>query len=342
MKLYFVVAILLLAETSHATTLTVCKNGCNYSSVQAAIDAASIGDVIEVYSGFYDEQIAINKDVTLRGVNTGSGRTTIGIICLCNHSSSIISGISSGIMYGGYPGPNIHDNFVNFGTDLALDNVTSIGPNWDDPAKFNENFNGFPSYTLETQIKSNPVNTGDPFEVALYISGAGNVNSSKMKISIPPYIVQDQDVSLEYYEYGTEGRIVRTDRIIPRRINRLFNKTFIVIGLSNIYFMSHNNSPINVGELSDIGNESYPPFDIKFTIAENIPGGDYNMYVNLFYKYRDQWYMEKQSIPIHINYWYEHWLVQWGVIFALIFGILASIKTIIPDSIWNKLKRQPR
>lgn len=163
-----------------------------------------------------------------------------------------------------------------------------------------------------------------------------------MKISIPPYIVQGQDVSLAYYEYGTEGRIVRTDRIIPRRINAIFNKTFIVIGLSNIYFMSHNNSPINVGELSDIGNESYPPFNINFTIAENIPGGDYNMYVNLFYKNRDQWYMEKQAIPIHINYWYEHWLVQWGIILALVVGILASIKTIIPDSIWDWLKRQLR
>ncbi|HII07771.1 MAG TPA: hypothetical protein HA349_10800 [Methanotrichaceae archaeon] len=52
---------------------TVCLNGCNYTTIQAAIDASKDGEVVEVGSGTYNENVVVNKSITLRGVNTGEG-----------------------------------------------------------------------------------------------------------------------------------------------------------------------------------------------------------------------------------------------------------------------------
>jgi parallel beta-helix repeat protein len=70
---------LLFWGTASADTLTVCKSGCNYSSIQVAIDAAGPGDIVEVQSGVYYEALNVTEQIILRGVDTGQGRPVIDV-----------------------------------------------------------------------------------------------------------------------------------------------------------------------------------------------------------------------------------------------------------------------
>jgi parallel beta-helix repeat protein len=78
--LIFAVLLTLLAFVSvgcAADTYTVCTSGCNYTSIQAAINAAQPGDTIIVRDGTYTENVEVNvANLTLRSEN-GSAFTTV-------------------------------------------------------------------------------------------------------------------------------------------------------------------------------------------------------------------------------------------------------------------------
>lgn len=53
----------------------VCPSGCKYSSIQNAVEKVRAGGVIKVEAGTYEENVKINKDLTLKGA--GSSKATI-------------------------------------------------------------------------------------------------------------------------------------------------------------------------------------------------------------------------------------------------------------------------
>ncbi|MDB4780372.1 right-handed parallel beta-helix repeat-containing protein [bacterium] len=70
------VALAVSSVTASAETITVCASGCDYTSINAAIDAASDGDVIQLAAETYfeGEQIdTLGKAITLRGVLDKAG-----------------------------------------------------------------------------------------------------------------------------------------------------------------------------------------------------------------------------------------------------------------------------
>jgi hypothetical protein len=78
MRVYSIIATLLLAGTIQAAALTVCPNGCDYTNIQAAADAANSEDIIEIHSGTYYENLNIlNSVATLLGKDVGGGMPII-------------------------------------------------------------------------------------------------------------------------------------------------------------------------------------------------------------------------------------------------------------------------
>ncbi len=53
-------------------TLTVCSTGCDFVSIQAAVDAAVPGDTLELGAETFVETVSVAKDLTLRGAGTAA------------------------------------------------------------------------------------------------------------------------------------------------------------------------------------------------------------------------------------------------------------------------------
>ena len=67
---------LLLASSVHAETITVCREGCDHASVNAAIESASDGDIIQLAAEAFAEGMVIDtlgKAVVLRGATDRKG-----------------------------------------------------------------------------------------------------------------------------------------------------------------------------------------------------------------------------------------------------------------------------
>lgn len=74
MKLYLaILAAIILLDSVPAATIVVCPSGCNHSTIQQAIYSSREGDTILVHSGTYNENVYVNKKLTLRGMDTGEG-----------------------------------------------------------------------------------------------------------------------------------------------------------------------------------------------------------------------------------------------------------------------------
>jgi parallel beta-helix repeat protein len=60
-------------QAAAAAEHTVAPSGAEFSSIQAAVDRAFPGDIITVRSGTYHENILLDKQVSLIGIDSGSG-----------------------------------------------------------------------------------------------------------------------------------------------------------------------------------------------------------------------------------------------------------------------------
>ena len=64
------VALAFSSVTASASTITVCASGCDYTTIQDAIDAASLGDTISIEGGTYYESLVISGEaINLESAN---------------------------------------------------------------------------------------------------------------------------------------------------------------------------------------------------------------------------------------------------------------------------------
>ena len=52
----------------------VCAEGCDYASIQEALNAAAPNDTVVLESGIYRERLIVGRSIVLKGLDTGSGR----------------------------------------------------------------------------------------------------------------------------------------------------------------------------------------------------------------------------------------------------------------------------
>ena len=91
--LSLMIMILSMAFAVQATDITVCENGCNHTTIQAAINAANPGDTIVVQDGTYTGNVDINTyNLTIRGEENVIllSNTTSGNMANSNPSIHII------------------------------------------------------------------------------------------------------------------------------------------------------------------------------------------------------------------------------------------------------------
>jgi parallel beta-helix repeat protein len=83
---------------ANASTITVGPKDANYSQIQQAIDNSSQGDVIEVQSGLYRENVIVYKTLTLQGIDSGNGLPVVD----AGGSGSVISIASNDTIVKGF------------------------------------------------------------------------------------------------------------------------------------------------------------------------------------------------------------------------------------------------
>jgi parallel beta-helix repeat protein len=81
-----------------ASKITVGPKDADYSHIQQAIDNSSQGDIIEVQSGLYRENVYVYKTLTLQGIDTGSGLPVVD----AGGSGSVISITSNDTIVKGF------------------------------------------------------------------------------------------------------------------------------------------------------------------------------------------------------------------------------------------------
>jgi parallel beta-helix repeat protein len=82
----------------YATQITVGPKDADYSQIQNAIDNSSKGDLIEVQSGHYHENVHIYQSVTLQGIDSGNGQPVVD----AGGSGSVISIMANDTIVKGF------------------------------------------------------------------------------------------------------------------------------------------------------------------------------------------------------------------------------------------------
>jgi hypothetical protein len=77
------------------TSFTVCASGCDFSSIQTAIDNVSSGDTLNLAAETFTESISINKSLTIQGA--GSENTIIQAASVPNIATSRVVTVAPGV-----------------------------------------------------------------------------------------------------------------------------------------------------------------------------------------------------------------------------------------------------
>lgn len=118
-----IAAILLIIGFAQANIITVCPEGCNYTSIQAAVYAAQPNDTIEVQSGTYNESVVLTKNINFNGVDTGNGDPIVNGDLYKNSYTMVLRGFSFQSIFSNVPNSkDMTPNTTTYEMEKAYEN----------------------------------------------------------------------------------------------------------------------------------------------------------------------------------------------------------------------------
>ena len=172
----------LAASPAFAATSTVCASGCDFTTIQDAVNAAADGDTINIGAGTYNESVTIDKSLTLAGPNASiSPNTSNPLTANGARAAEAIIRPAVGDGNDAFTVTSTATNVVFSGLSIDLtDAVSTAGGSWRGQrfiSAYNAAANG--SITLTNNILTGNLD-GDgngPIEGSLvYKSTAGNTS----------------------------------------------------------------------------------------------------------------------------------------------------------------------
>ncbi len=165
----------------------------------------------------------------------------------------------------------------------------------------------------------------------LFISGAGDVNLSRISVFIPQYIVKDGKAKLTILNYriiDPGNRTVQGElevKNIDPSFYLLLPDIWYMLGSNNIDYLSVE--PKIFGESTYLfeNGTHYAPYTIEFTVANNSFAGDHDIFVNYIYKNSNKWFQDSKVIRLHIRPWYERDLARYAFFATAIWAIISIL-----------------
>jgi hypothetical protein len=180
-------------------------------------------------------------------------------------------------------------------------------------------FKGEPVYTLLFHSSNSYVDRGGICCVNTEISGAGDIDSAKLTISMLSHLV-DGKVEVKYNSPGKEEESY--EETPP-----------ITMGLPFELFTNwtpNGFTPMNRGECYFNGK---PLISFSFKVSKKAPKGVHKLFLNLTYRSptSNKWYKDTQIMEIRIRRFYETDLGQRIIMLAIIIAALPGLVYVLAN-----------
>ena len=216
-------------------------------------------------------------------------------------------------------------------------------------------FSGDPSYNVLIQTSSTQLNPGDHLKIELFITGLGDVESSKLYVVIPDQLPNDGAINFTARKYiyinKTEVRAYYEPKTnsAPGFYHLISKDMYKMVDISEIegFEESFKGSDLSgasgliLGETRTTDNPAYSaPYTVDITIAENASAGDYKISILYTYGNSGKWYQDERVVDLHVNYIYEREYFKWLIFIGTLIAGLAGLDYIIKmfKHLWNWLK----
>jgi len=212
---------------------------------------------------------------------------------------------------------------------------------------------GEPAYGLIVHSSDPTCGRGDNYKVDVYISGVGDVDylagnrglaAAKLYVSIPAYIPEtikrdpkDERIRLTVKTIYPEYTDIETPIDFKAIHREEFHTNVFDLTMPHYFFdrKFRNNDPTDLGVEGERilwnkqwwieDNYYYAPLSLSFTVANNAPSGDHNIYLHLVYRDGLRWYSNCATLKIHIKQWYENDGTRFLVMLAAIASIISGL-----------------